>query len=318
MQRLSNGGNQMQWPEGKSFAFTVFDDTDHATVAKVKPVYDLLAQLGMRTTKSVWVYPSRGRFAGQSLSDPDYLAWIRQLQAQGFEIGSHGVGDGAFSRAEILAGMEAFRDWLGSYPRIHANHVGNPDNLYWLKDRFDWPVSALYGLYCRLRKRKAVAGCGSRPDSEHFWGDFCKAHIDYIRNYTCGDIDTLAFDPFMPYLDPHRSAYANRWFSSSDGHTVAEFCGLLSPEGLARLRGRGGACIVYTHFACGFVDAAGQVVPEVRSRLEQLAALDGYFEPVSTVLDHLRARQGAAPAGGRPSSGRWLADRIVKKIRYGR
>ena len=46
------------WPGGKSFAFTVFDDTDRATVENVGPVYRFLAELGFLTTKSVW--PIRG------------------------------------------------------------------------------------------------------------------------------------------------------------------------------------------------------------------------------------------------------------------
>ena len=45
------------WPDGKAFAFTVFDDTDWGTVANLAPVYDCLAANGMRTTKSVWVLP---------------------------------------------------------------------------------------------------------------------------------------------------------------------------------------------------------------------------------------------------------------------
>ena len=76
----------MQWPNGKEFGFTVFDDTDNSTIEKCKPVYDLLQELKLRTTKSVWVFPPRGRSTGQSISDPAYLAWVRELQSKGFEI----------------------------------------------------------------------------------------------------------------------------------------------------------------------------------------------------------------------------------------
>lgn len=37
------------FPDGKSFGFTVFDDTDSATVEKIKPVYDYLYSLGIKT-----------------------------------------------------------------------------------------------------------------------------------------------------------------------------------------------------------------------------------------------------------------------------
>lgn len=307
----------MQWPDGKEFAFTVFDDTDHSTVQNTKPVYDLLQELGIRTTKSVWVYPPRGRYTGLSLSDPAYLAWVKELQSRGFEIGFHNAGDGSFTREEILAGLELFHHLLGSYPRIHANHAGNIDNIYWLKDRFDWPYSVIYDMYCRYYKKVRPTSQGSQLGSPHFWGDACKKHVQYIRNYTCKNINTLAFNPSMPYIDAKKLAYSNRWFSSTDGHTVAEFCDLLKAESLDRLRSQRGACIVYTHFASGFVDSRGEVVPLFRKRMEYLASLNGYFEPTSAVLDFLKAQQVGDLAHTLPSTGRWLVDRIIKKVRYG-
>ena len=45
---------RFEFPQGKRFAFTIVDDTDVATVANVKPLYDLLHELGFRTTKTVW------------------------------------------------------------------------------------------------------------------------------------------------------------------------------------------------------------------------------------------------------------------------
>ena len=48
------------WPHGKRFAFTVFDDTDSATLENVSPVYALLRDLGFRTTKSVGRSPVIG------------------------------------------------------------------------------------------------------------------------------------------------------------------------------------------------------------------------------------------------------------------
>ena len=308
----------MNWPGGKAFAFSVFDDTDNATVENTKPVYDLLSELGLRTTKSVWVYPPRGDYSGQSLADPDYLAWIRTLQDQAFEIGLHNVGDGAFTRAEILRGLELYREHLGHYPRIHTNHVSNPDNIYWLEDRFEWPYRQLYRLYLALFQGGPSRSLGSDPGSLHFWGDACKRHIEYLRNFTCSDIDTLGFDPDMPYRETRKDAFSNKWFSSSNGHTVEEFCDLLRPESLDRLQRRRGACIVYTHFASGFVDARGRVKPLVRERLEHLATLPGYFVPVSQVLDHLASQE--PPRGHRrpPSTFRWLVDRVRHKIRYRR
>ena len=151
---------QPAWPNGARFAFSVFDDADNATRANSEPVYALLEAHGLRTTKSVWVYPSRGAYGGDSLADESYREWVRRLQSAGFEIGLHNVGDGAFSRAEILAGLETFRDVLGSGPRVHANHVSNPDCLYWWDRRFEWPINLAYRVAYRLRhgRRRRLSG----------------------------------------------------------------------------------------------------------------------------------------------------------------
>lgn len=43
-----------RFPDGKRFAFSVFDDTDGGTTANLRPVYQLLDELGIFVTKSVW------------------------------------------------------------------------------------------------------------------------------------------------------------------------------------------------------------------------------------------------------------------------
>ena len=79
------------WPAGKTFAFTIFDDTDFATVDNVKDVYKFLADHGFRTTKSVWPGGAGAEKTeyGSTCKDPVYFAWVRALQMQGFEIGYH-------------------------------------------------------------------------------------------------------------------------------------------------------------------------------------------------------------------------------------
>ena len=64
------------WPDGKAFAFTIFDDTDNATLETVAPVYDLLRDLGLRTTKSVWTHSGSGTapIGGATCEDDEYRA----------------------------------------------------------------------------------------------------------------------------------------------------------------------------------------------------------------------------------------------------
>ncbi len=311
----------MRWPEGKRFAFSIFDDTDNATVQNVKPVYDFIKQLGFRTTKSVWVYPPRGRFKGSCLQDHDYLDWILKLQSNGFEIALHNVGDGFFSKREIIEGLDSFRDLVGQYPICHTNHVSNPDNIYWLKDRFEWPFSLVYGLFFRLRYGRSPISEGNDENSRCFWGNVAKRNINYIRNYTFTGINTLHFDPKMPYRVNRKGKYSNLWFSSSDGHTVIEMNDLLRPERVDQLEQEAGACIVYTHFASGFVDAKGKLNSTFMRQMEYLASKDAWLTPVTPLLDHLLSRGTDRDPGYLYRAGRdcvWLMERIQKRVRHGR
>lgn len=309
------------FPDGRRFAFTVFDDTDGATLANVKPVYDLLYDLGFRTTKSTWVYPPRGSGRGACLQDEDYLTWLLELQSRGFELGLHNVGDGRFSREEILRGFEVFREKLGRYPACHTNHMDNDDNIYWFKDRFEWPVNHLYNAFYRLANRCYPISAGSDPASERYWGDTAKAHLQYIRNLTFNGINTLRSDPRMPYRVRRKSACSNLWFSSSDGHAVPEMNELMKPEHVDVLEAEGGACIAYTHFAFGFVGADGRLDPVFRRQMEYLAKKPGWYVPVTPLLDHLAAGHTTEDPGYAYRLGRnllWLKDRFRKRVHHGR
>lgn len=316
------GGGAKSFPDSKQFAFTIFDDTDNGTVQNLTPIYSLLNDCNIKTTKSVWVYPPRGSFKGECLLDDDYAAFALKLQDQGFEIGLHNVGDGPFSRDEILKGLEIFKNIVGQYPRVHTNHVSNPDNIYGGSKRFSFPINAIYGFLGKYHHGgEAPHSFGDDPNSEHFWGDAAKRHIDYQRNLTFNSINTLACDPKMPYAVTSKSTYANLWFSSSDGHTIKEMLHLLRDENLDRLEASGGACIVYTHFASGFIGDNGEVAPAFRERIESLARRNGWFVPVSTLLDHLSQDNGAEADPGYSYrlhlELRWFTQRLVKRFRSG-
>ena len=79
---------------------------------------------------------------------------------------------------------------------------------------------------------------------------------------------------------------------------------------------------LYALFASGFVGCDGQVVPRFRKAIEDLASRNGWFVPVGTLLDHLRASHAGDTDPGYwyelALDLRWLADRIVKRLRYGR
>ncbi|SDJ09664.1 hypothetical protein [Billgrantia gudaonensis] len=308
----------VRWPDGAKFAFSIFDDTDNSTVKNCKPVYDYLVEKGVLTTKSVWVYPSRGSYSGGSLSDSDYLEWVESLDSAGVEIGLHNVGDGRFPREEILLGLEEFKDKLNYFPKVHCNHVSNPDNLYWWDKRFVWPISVLYKIAYFIKRRKPTPAGGDEKTSEFFWGDAAKRKIKYVRNLTFSEINTLSRDPEMPWHDPSKP-YVNYWFSSSDGHNVTVFNDLLSPDNLDKLEAEGGACIVYTHFASGFVDESGNLDEAFKARIDDLASRNGWFVPCSQLLDYLLEIEGKSKVSYWYRFTRnlaWGLERLNKVIKY--
>ena len=117
----------VQWPDGKRFAFTVFDDTDGATLNNVGEVYALLRDLGLRTTKSIWPLPGDdpSRTSASTCSDAEYRNWVRNLQREGFEIGWHNATFHGSSREDTIRGLETFARFFDGYPITAANHKNN-------------------------------------------------------------------------------------------------------------------------------------------------------------------------------------------------
>jgi hypothetical protein len=308
---------RITWPDGKAFALTVVDDTDCSTVANAGPVYEALAELGLRTTKTVWPLNSIGTpfTGGSSLEDPEYRRWVLDLQAQGFEIALHGVADDSSTRERIALGLDRFREILGHDPRVHANHLGQIDALYWGSERLDGLPRRLYQLVWALKGRDHVS-LGHVPGSPHFWGDLCRERITYVRNFAFRAINTLKSDPLMPYHDPRRPL-VRRWFSASDGAHVPSFLRLLSEANQDRLAEEGGACIVYTHFGVNFA-RDGRLHPEVARLLRRLAGLPGWFVPASTLLDHIGAARGWGDAGqNRRALARLQRRWLMERLRHG-
>ena len=286
---------RFEFPNGKQFAFTVVDDTDVATVANVKPVYDLLYELGFRTTKTVWPLPcpegSPDFSSSQTLEDPEYRAFTIDLQRRGFELTWHGATMETSDRTRTIAALERFSEVFGEYPRIHLNHALNRENVYWGTSRLDSRM--LRTLVGRFARWPADYFTGHVEGSPFWWGDLCEKHVTYGRNLTTNDINTAEFNPSMPYRDPARSLVP-WWFSASDAEGVDEFNELIHPRRQERLAREGGICIVATHFGKDFV-RDGVVNPVTRARLEELSQRPGWFPTTGELLDWLRARRMAEP-----------------------
>ena len=299
------------WPDGKAFAFTVFDDTDLATVENVTPVYDLLNDLGLRTTKSVWAISGDGipRIGGATCDDPAYREWTLRLQAKGFEIGSHGASPVTAQREVVIGSVDRFRDIFGHDPGTLANHSGCLDSIYLGEDRVGGLSRFAYNLMTGFRRRGMFRG--HREGDPLFWGDVCRDRIRYVRNFTYADINTLAACPVMPYHDPERP-YVRAWFASSEGADVEAFTRCITETAQDRLEEAGGACIMYTHFASGFW-RDGRLDPRFRALMERMAARNAWFVPVSTLLDYIVDQRGLTvltPGQRGALERRWLRSKI--------
>lgn len=277
---------RLQYPNNAGFAFTILDDTDDATVQNVKPIYNLLSELGMRTTKTVWPLDcpegSHLYFAGQTLEDTEYLEFVIELVQRGFEIASHNATMESSFRARTIQGMAALRQYLGVTPVVHCNHGQNRENIYWGHDRLRTGVLRMMRSIVQI----AMSGpkySGHDPDSPYFWGDLCKEHYKFVRNFAFASINSGAIPPFAPYRE-RSTPWVNYWFSTTDAPDRWYFLRLFTRKNIHRLIREGGSCIVSTHLGKGFV-ADGIVHPAVEDVLRFVASQGGWFPTVSELLE---------------------------------
>jgi hypothetical protein len=301
----------IKWPGGKTFAFTVFDDPDSQTLGGVRSVYDFLSDAGLRTTVGVWPCgPTREvNSPGATCADTEYLQYLQELQRLGFEVGYHNTTPHSSFRKEIAAGFDRFTDFFGPAPITMANHY-NAEAIYWGRDRLSGARQLIYKAATLGRKNSFY---GHIENSEYFWGDLCKQKVRYCRNFAYANIDTLQACPWMPYHDPER-AYVNYWYASSDGANVNRLLQLLSEKNQDALEAQGGACIVYTHFGLGFVEA-GVLNARFRLLIDRLKRKNGWFVPVNTVLDYLMTQRADSAITTQQRSDmewRWLSRKLLK------
>ena len=305
------------WKNQKKFAFTIVDDTDGATVEKLRPVYDCLFQNGIITTKTVWMKPPRDYFPGDSMENEAYRAYVLELQSRGYEIAFHDVGSGVFTGEEIRDGLEEFKRIFGEYPRMQINHGDNPSSIYWCGKRFSPILARAYDFY-KKKQGMYVQSQGDLPGAPSFWGDTCKERMQYLRNRVFGELNLLKCDPYTPYREHSKDAYSNYWFSSSDAMTADLFVRLLSRKNIDKLEKEGGCAIVYTHFGYGFTDAKGNLREDVREAIVYLSSKDGWFAPASEILDCMleqKKQEYLTNFQGLMLDTRWLAERMIRKIR---
>ena len=283
------------FPGGAQFAFTIVDDTDDTTLENGRPIYDLLTEIGLRTTKTVWAFDSapsdRGPyFAAETLQDPDYLSWVTGLAETGFEIAFHGASMGSTRREKTIAALDFIEQRFPGSPRLHCNHGQNRENLYWGSARY--AIRLLSMTYRVLLERRGDGGFeGEIPGSPFFWGDVARRRLPNIRAFSFNRINCSDIPPGRPFYD-HKKPFVNRWFNSSDVPDATVFKRVITPQAIEELCATRGWCIVSTHLGKGFC-SGGTVDPTVASTLRHISSMPGWFVPASVLLEHLWQELGS-------------------------
>ena len=284
------------YPSGLNFAFTITDDPDSGTLEKIKPVYDYLSDVGLRTTVAVFIFkanrtngePDRtSKYSpGDSCERQDYLKYIKELQKRGFEIAIHGASWGNDKRGRTIKGYESFFNYFGKYPKIYINHKQNLENVYWGSKVAPDPITEKL-LKTALPKAR-INYSGEIETSDYFWGDILKEKTKYVRMFGTENINTLSFNPSMPYHDT-KKPYVNYWFSFSNGNGVNGFTKLLSEKNIDKLVKQRGSCILYTHFGHNFSEK-GVINEKVKKSIDMVVSKkQGWFVTASELLDRLLA-----------------------------
>jgi hypothetical protein len=309
------GDPAARFPGAARFAFTILDDTDDATVENVQPVYDLLTELGFRTTKTAWPLDcpegSRLYFAGQTLADSDYLAFVRDLIAKGFEVAYHGATMEGSNRQRTEKGLHAFSTLLGVTPVIHCNHGQNLENVYWGSARYQTSAIRLpIALIERVLGRPRYSGHVS--ESPYFWGDLCRQQFRFVRNFTFSTLNNDVIPPSAPYR-LESTPWVQYWFNTADAPDAGDFKRLVTAARVKQLAADGGVCILSTHLGKRYAKD-GRVDPEIEDTLRYIASLPGWFRPVSEVLELLLAQRpdvALSPWVRWQLEGRHLAGRLL-------
>jgi hypothetical protein len=267
----------------------ITDDPDQGSFDQFKTLYDLLLRLHLPTTRAMWVYePSEAtgtpalpiKFFAPVLTEKKCLDYCKMLHENGFEICLHGASSGNNTREGTKNALEYLENEIGP-SSVYICHSKNAENLYWdekcVNARF---FSAMLRLYTKNKCFGEIEG------SKFFWGDICKDKIRFIRLFRTRQVNTLAFNPSMPYHDANKP-YVNYWFSATKGYLAR----LLEPYAIDCVCRENGASILYQYLH-KYVNDKGEIDPLVKTALERIAADSRiFFRPVSVILERLKQFQ---------------------------
>ncbi len=285
--------NKEFWPDGKSFAFTIIDDTDKSTLENAPIIYNYLYSKGILTTKSVWVRDGKKSeeyesVIGTTLIDKEYTNWVKSLQDKGFEICLHSMTWSASTRNQIVDGFNFFESLFGkSKVLVQHNDIVANESIYWGSRRLVFPLNYVFEIISLFSSNIPNSHIyqGENTDSIYFWGDICKEKVEFIRNLVFPSINLFNITPNVIHKRS-RTKFVNNWFISCEAPDVTSFVKLLSNENIEKLLNENGLCIVYTHFGKDFVEN-GILKESFKIAIDNLVNKNGWFVPASEIFEHL-------------------------------
>lgn len=310
----------IEWPNGHSFAFTIFDDTDWTTLQNGPAVYSMLTDLGFSITKSVWMNdPGAQRTTGgMTCDDRDYLEWVIGLHGQGHEVAFHNASDRTSLRRTTRSALDRFESIFGHPPRVGADHAGNREALYAGPLRLSGARRLVYQAASCIAQPNRPRFEGADPASPLYWGDIARSRIEYWRRFSWSTTNTAARSPVL-YND-RLTPCVNAWFDSTHAPRLESLLHVLRPAALEALEAERGVCILYTHLGVDSVGTDGRPDHRLTAALERVAEMNGWFAPVSEVLDHVRASKGIRALDRRDRATlerSWMLDRARNSPRIG-
>jgi len=287
--------NNFVYPGGAEFAFTILDDTDDTTVKNGRPVYDFLADLGLRTTKTVWAFDTspenRGPyFAGETLSSPKNLKWVHELAENQFEIAFHNATMGSSVRDDTVRALDFIKKEFGRPVRLHCNHGQNRENLHWGAARYNSPLIRRVFKYL-TSYRSYPTFEGEVTDSPYYWADVAEARLAYIRAFTFRELNAMKIPPGRPYRDSAKQS-GPLFFNTTDASDVLSFNKFVNRASIDSLRAEKGWAIISTHLGKGYFKD-NKLNAQFKETMQYIASLPGWFVPVSEMLDFVSGETGS-------------------------
>lgn len=281
---------KLSWlPDSFEAAVAITDDPDNSSFSKFKSIYDFLMEINFPTTRAMWVY-TKSEFTGTPhleidftaplLTDPQCLQYCKKLHGKGFEICLHGASCGNNKRQRTLDALNFLAENIKPSP-VFICHSKNAENLYWdTKTANLWFEKKMLQLYTKNQCFGEVSG------TEYFWGDVCQKQIDFIRLYRTRSVNTLAFNPSMPYHD-FSKPLVNYWFSATKGYIPF----LFTKNNIDLLCEQNGASILYQYMH-RYVNDDMSINCEAKKTLEMVANDSRILiKPVSIILNRLKSIQ---------------------------